>query len=60
MNADLDAVATRLYATTDDLLKDHPHWQPERPTVGIAPQLSDAELITLWASPRRADGGYDA
>ena len=47
MNADLDAVATRLYATTDDLLKDHPHWQPERPTVGIAPQLSDAELITL-------------
>ena len=47
MNADLDALATRLYVTIDDLLKDHPHWQPERPVVGIAPQLSDAELCTL-------------
>jgi hypothetical protein len=47
MNADLDALATRLYVTIDDLLKDHPDWQPERPAIGIAPQLSDAELITL-------------
>jgi hypothetical protein len=47
MNADLDALATRLYVTIDDLLKDHPHWQPERPAVGIAPQLTDAELLTL-------------
>ncbi len=47
MNADMDALATRLYVTIDDLLKDHPHWQPERPVIGIAPQLSDAELITL-------------
>ena len=47
MNADLDALATRLYVTIDDLLKDHPEWQPERPTVGITPQLADAELITL-------------
>lgn len=47
MDADLDALATRLYVTVDDLLIDHPHWRPERPTVGIAPQLSDAELITL-------------
>ncbi len=47
MNADLDTLATRLYVTIDDLLKDHPHWQPERPEVGITPQLSDAELITL-------------
>ena len=47
MNADLDALATRLYVTIDDLLKDHPEWQPERPAVGIAPQLADAELITL-------------
>ena len=47
MNTDLDALATRLYVTTDDLLKDHPEWQPERPVVGISPQLSDAEVITL-------------
>ncbi|MEO6495629.1 MAG: IS982 family transposase [Ilumatobacteraceae bacterium] len=47
MNADLDALATRLYVTIDDLLKDHPEWQPERPIIGIAPQLADAELITL-------------
>ena len=47
MNADLDALATRLYVTIDDLLKDHPHWQHERPAVGIAPQLSDAGLVTL-------------
>ncbi len=26
---------------------DHPEWAPERPAVGIAPRLSDAELITL-------------
>lgn len=49
MNADLDALATRLYVTIDDLLKDHPEWRPERPAVGIAPQLSDAEPVTLSA-----------
>ena len=47
MNPDLDALATRLYVTVDDLLIDHPEWTPERPAVGIAAQLSDAELITL-------------
>ena len=47
MNADLDALATRLYVTIDDLLTDHPEWRPERPAVGIAPQLTDAELVTL-------------
>ena len=47
MNAELDTLATRLYVTIDDLLIDHPEWAPERPTVGIAPKLSDAELITL-------------
>jgi Transposase DDE domain len=47
MNADLDALATRLYVTIDDLLIDHPDWTPPRPTVGIAPQLCDAELLTL-------------
>ena len=47
MNTDLDALATRLYVTIDDLLIDHPDWAPERPAVGIAPRLSDAELVTL-------------
>jgi len=35
------------YVTVDDLLIDHPEWAPERPAVGIAPKLSDAELVTL-------------
>jgi hypothetical protein len=47
MNSDLDALATRLYVTIDDLLIDHPDWRPERPAVGIAPILTDAELVTL-------------
>ena len=47
MNPDLDALATRLYVTIDDLLIDHPQWAPERPMVGIAPKLADAELVTL-------------
>ncbi|MCP5028286.1 MAG: IS982 family transposase [Actinomycetia bacterium] len=47
MNPDLDTLATRLYVTIDDLLIDHPEWAPERPAVGIAPKLTDAELLTL-------------
>ncbi len=47
MNADLDTLATALYVTIDDDLKNHPEWVPERPAVGIAPKLSDAELLTL-------------
>ena len=47
MNPDLDTLATRLYVTIDDLLIEHPQWAPERPTVGIAPKLTDAELLTL-------------
>jgi len=47
MNADLDALATKLYVTIDDLLIEHPDWAPERPTVGIEAKLTDAELITL-------------
>ncbi len=50
MNPDLDALATRLYVTVDDLLIDHPGWAPERPAIGIAPQLSDAELILSSAT----------
>ena len=47
MNPDLDTLATRLYVTIDDLLLEHPQWAPERPAIGIAPKLTDAELITL-------------
>jgi hypothetical protein len=43
----LDTLATALYVRTDDLLKEHPQLAPLRPAVGIAPQLSDAELVTL-------------
>lgn len=43
----LDTLATALCATTDDLLKKRPDLRPWRPAVGIAPRLSDAELVTL-------------
>jgi hypothetical protein len=43
----LDTLATALYATTDDLLKERPDLAPWRPRIGIAPRLSDAELVTL-------------
>ncbi|MEY9837994.1 hypothetical protein ABH941_003228 [Streptacidiphilus sp. EB103A] len=47
MKTELDSIATALHAKTDDLLKDSPQFGPGRPAVGIAPQLSDAELVTL-------------
>jgi len=47
VDADLDTLATALYVTVDDLLKTAPHLAPWRPAVGIAPKLSDAELVTL-------------
>jgi Transposase DDE domain len=47
MNTNLDALATEVYVTIDDVLLDHPDWRPERPKIGIAPKLNDAELLTL-------------
>jgi len=47
VDADLDTLATALYVRVDDLLKTHPERVPPRPRVGIAPKLSDAELVTL-------------
>ena len=47
MDADLDTLATALYVTTDDLLEAHPERVPPRPRVGIAPETSDAEMLTL-------------
>ena len=43
----MDTLATAVYAVTDDLLKECPQFAPLRPAVGISPQLSDAELVTL-------------
>jgi hypothetical protein len=47
VDADLDTLATALYVRIDDTLKDYPELRPWRPRVGIAPRLSDAELLTL-------------
>src|SRR6266542_146706 len=47
VDADLDTLATALYVTIDDLLKQAPHLAPWRPRVGIQPKLTDAELVTL-------------
>ena len=47
MTNNLDTLATALYAVTDDLLKESPQLAPRRPAVGLSPQLSDAELVTL-------------
>ena len=56
MDADLDTLATALYVHTDDWLKDNPHRIPWRPKVGIAPVISDAEMVTL--SVMQALAGY--
>ena len=47
MDADLDTLATALYVRCDDLLKAHPERVPVRPAVGIAPKITDAELLTV-------------
>lgn len=47
MDADLDTLATALYVRCDDLLKAHPEQAPARPVTGLAPLITDAELITL-------------
>ena len=58
MNPDLDTLVTALYVTIDDLLLAHPEWAPPRPAVGIAPGLSDAELVSLAVS--QALLGFDS
>ena len=49
MDTDLETLATALYVTADDLLKAHPEILPLRPRVGIAPAITDAEVLTLAA-----------
>jgi hypothetical protein len=43
----LNTLATALYVKIDDALKAAPWLGPQRPVGGIAPVLSDAELVTL-------------
>ena len=43
---ELDTLATALYVTTGDLLRESPHLAPLRPGRD-RPRLSDAELVTL-------------
>jgi hypothetical protein len=47
VDADLDTLATALYVRTDDLLKAEPERLPWRPETGIAPSVTDAELLTV-------------
>ena len=47
VDTDLDTLATAPYVSTDDLLRTEPGLAPWRPQVEIAPQISDAERITL-------------
>ncbi len=47
MDADLDTFVTALYVTIDDALRTHPELRRWRPKVGLAPKLSDAELLTM-------------
>ena len=47
MTTNLDTLATALYVRVDDALKASPELAPWRPPAGIAPTLSDAELVTL-------------
>jgi hypothetical protein len=47
VDADLDTLVTALYVFTDDVLRDHPERVPPRPQVGVAPKVTDAELLTL-------------
>jgi hypothetical protein len=44
---DLDTLATALYCRIDDELKASPQLSRWRPAVGIAPKITDAELITV-------------
>ncbi|MEV4129386.1 hypothetical protein [Nocardia sp. NPDC049707] len=47
MSNDIDTLATALYVTTDGLLTARPDLRPWRPSIGFAPRLTHAELVTL-------------
>ncbi len=47
MHTDLDTLATTLYVKIDDEFKARPELNRPRPKVGIAPKITDAELLTV-------------
>ena len=47
MDAELDTFVTALYVKIDDALRIRPELRQWRPHIGLAPKLSDAELLTL-------------
>ncbi|MEU6706161.1 hypothetical protein ABZ940_20855 [Streptomyces wuyuanensis] len=47
MTNDVNTLAAALYATTGDMLTEHPDSAPWRSTVGTAPRLSVAELVSF-------------
>lgn len=47
MHADLETLAIALYVKVDDELKARPELMAPRPAGGIAPKLSDAELVAM-------------
>jgi hypothetical protein len=47
VDADPDTLVIALYVKIDDALQHAPELRPWRPVVGIAPRLTDAELLTL-------------
>lgn len=47
MNNDIETLAVALYVTIDDMLKARPDLAPARPEGGIAPTVSDAEMLTM-------------
>ncbi len=47
VHVDLDTLATALYVRIDDELKASPQINRQRPKVGIAPKITDAELLTV-------------
>jgi hypothetical protein len=47
VHVDLDTLATALYVKIDDELKASPQLNRRRPKIGIAPKITDAELITV-------------
>jgi hypothetical protein len=55
VDTDLDALATALYVTCDDLLVSHPEHGPCRRAGGFAPAISDVETITVAVCGLRID-----
>jgi hypothetical protein len=47
VHVDLDTLATALYVRVDDEMKACPQLNRWRPVVGIAPRITDAELVTV-------------